>query len=176
MWAFTGGLQRSHWALDGVLKPLLSLIGNPVKLGSGPAAVTLLFLLLVVYKERTLLAANTTVSTNRDGKVAKRAGEPEDLPCQFAIVLRPLKNAHFCPRWNGAKKGIWQWFHSAKDRDRAIHIKGSSKLGAALQAIKSLKGFCILVFCVLCLVFSITYVKLYQFVRIINTKHQILNT
>jgi hypothetical protein len=76
--------QRSHWALDGVLKPLLSLIGNPVKLGSGPAAVTLLFLLFVVYKERTLLAANTTVSNNRDGKVAKRAGEPEDLPCRIA--------------------------------------------------------------------------------------------
>jgi hypothetical protein len=27
MWAFTGGLQRSHWALDGVLKPLLEM--NP---------------------------------------------------------------------------------------------------------------------------------------------------
>jgi hypothetical protein len=49
-----------------------------------------------VYKERTLLAASATVSTNRDGKVAKRAGEPEDLPCQFAVVLRPLKNTHFC--------------------------------------------------------------------------------
>jgi hypothetical protein len=47
-----------------------------------------------VYKERTLLAVNATVSTNRDGKVAKRAGEPEDLPCQIAIVLRPLKNAY----------------------------------------------------------------------------------
>ena len=68
----------------------VSLIGNPVKLGSGPAAVTLLFLLFVVYKERTLLAANATVSTDRDGKVAKRAGEPEDLPCQIAIVLRRI--------------------------------------------------------------------------------------
>jgi hypothetical protein len=42
------------------------------------------------------------------------------------------------------KKGIWQWFHSAKDRERAIHKKGSSKLGAALQAIRSLKGFFVL--------------------------------
>jgi len=69
----------------------ICLIGNPVKAGSGPAAVTLLFLLFVVYKERTLLAANATVSINRDGKVAKRAGEPEDLPYQLAVVLRPLK-------------------------------------------------------------------------------------
>jgi len=82
-----------------------SLIGNPVKVGSGPAAVTLLFLLFVVYKERTLLAVNATVSTNRDGKVAKRAGEPEDLPSQFAIVLRPLKNAQFCPDLKWGKNG-----------------------------------------------------------------------
>jgi hypothetical protein len=33
---------------------------------------------------------------------------------------------------------------SANDRDRATHIKGSSKLGAALQAIRSLKGFFVL--------------------------------
>ena len=31
-------------------------------------------------KKGTLLASNTTVPISRDGKVAKRAGEPEDLP------------------------------------------------------------------------------------------------
>ena len=82
----------------------MSLIGNPVKVGSGPAAVTLLFLLFVVNKERTLLAASATVSTNRDGKVAKRAGKPEDLPCQFAVVLRPLMRI-FAARWKWGKKG-----------------------------------------------------------------------
>jgi hypothetical protein len=60
--------------------------------------------LFVVSKERTLLAANATVSNNRDGKVAKRAGEPEDLPCQIAIVLRPLTNAHFCPEMKWGKR------------------------------------------------------------------------
>ena len=62
------------------------LIGNPVKIGSGPAAVTLL---LPNYKgERTLLAIYATVSINRDGKAAERAGESEDLPYELAITLR----------------------------------------------------------------------------------------
>jgi len=63
----------------------------------------------VAYKERTLLAANATVSINRDGKVAERAGEPEDLPCQFAVALRATETAQ--------------------------SKQGPSKLGAALQAI-----------------------------------------
>ena len=39
---------------------------------------------------------------------------------------------------------ILQGSHSANDRDRATHKKGPSKLGAALQAFNSLKGFFIL--------------------------------
>ena len=61
--------------------------------------------LFVSCKERTLLAANATVSTDRDGKVAKRAGEPEDLPCQFAIGLRPLVDMYFCFEMVWGKKG-----------------------------------------------------------------------
>jgi hypothetical protein len=59
-----------------------------------------------MYKKRTLLAANATVSTNRDGKVAKRAGEPEDLPCQFATVLRPLKIRIFARDEMGQKERL----------------------------------------------------------------------
>ena len=44
---------------------------------------------------RTLSASEATVSTNRDGKVAERAGEPEDLPCHIARVPRPQKNIPF---------------------------------------------------------------------------------
>ena len=39
---------------------------------------------------------DATVSTNRDGKVAKRAGESEDLPCHIARALVPLENIQFC--------------------------------------------------------------------------------
>jgi hypothetical protein len=57
---------------------LWSLIGNPVKIGDGPAAVTLPF---SFPKEKgTLLAFIYHCSNNSDGKVAKRAGESEDLP------------------------------------------------------------------------------------------------
>ena len=55
----------------------VSLIGNPVKIGSGPAAVTPAFR---GKARETLLASIATVSIDRYGKVAKRAGKPEDLP------------------------------------------------------------------------------------------------
>jgi hypothetical protein len=55
----------------------VSLIGNPVKIGSGPAAVTPAFRCKA---GETLLASIATVSIDRYGKVAKRAGKPEDLP------------------------------------------------------------------------------------------------
>ena len=132
----------------------VSLIGNPVKVGSGPAAVTLLFLLFVVYKERTLLAANATVSTNRDGKVAKRAGEPEDLPCQFAIVLRPLKNAHFCPRWNGAKRVFGNGFTLRKTENGQYIKKGQANW---VQPFRQLEAWRVFLFytSVWCFVFGV---------------------
>jgi hypothetical protein len=55
-----------------------------------------------------------TVSIDRDGKVAKRAGKPEDLPWRVAVFLRATE-------WVAA-------------------IKGLRKLGAALQAFL-LEGF-----------------------------------
>jgi len=61
----------------------MRLIGNPVKFGDGPAAVTPPFLF---YTTRgTLLAwMYTTVRIFRDGKVADRGGESENLPEQKA--------------------------------------------------------------------------------------------
>ena len=53
------------------------LKGNPVKSGNGPAAVTLSF---SSKKREPFWHLYTTVPINRDGKVAKRAGESEDLP------------------------------------------------------------------------------------------------
>ncbi len=72
--------------------PGVSLIGNPVKIGDGPAAVTLPFSKFSLEKG-TLLAIVSHFSY-MDGKAAKRAGESEDLSEQKA--LRPLKNANFC--------------------------------------------------------------------------------
>ena len=46
-------------------------IGNPVKIGSGPAAVTL---------EKTLPALYATEVIHHPGKAAGSRGEPEDLP------------------------------------------------------------------------------------------------
>jgi hypothetical protein len=58
--------RRSFW----------SLIGNPVRVGDGPAAVTLPF----SAEKGTPLAICTTVLTYRNGKVVKGAGKSENLP------------------------------------------------------------------------------------------------
>ncbi len=50
------------------------LTGNPVKIGSGPAAVTLPLL------GKMLPAKCATETINRFGKAAGSRGEPEDLP------------------------------------------------------------------------------------------------
>jgi hypothetical protein len=64
---------------------------------------------------KTLLASIATVSIDRYGKVAKRAGEPEDLPWHIAVCLRAS--------------------------EQLTAIKGLRKLGATLQAFFGLKGF-----------------------------------
>jgi len=61
-------------------RSFLSLIGNPVKIGDGPAAVTLPFSDFV-WEKGTLLAMMCHFS-NMDGKAAKRAGKSEDLSGQ----------------------------------------------------------------------------------------------
>jgi len=60
-------------------------MGNPVKFGSGPAAVTPL---CYRFFREPFWPRYATVSTDRDGKAAKRAGESEDLPYQYVIALR----------------------------------------------------------------------------------------
>jgi hypothetical protein len=57
---------------------LWSLIGNPVKTGDGPAAVTSLFSL--AGKRELFQPLCATVLIFRDGKAAERARESEDLP------------------------------------------------------------------------------------------------
>jgi len=57
-----------------------SLIGNPVKIGDGPAAVTQPFSLYETFEKGTFLALFATVPTSRDGKAAKKARKSEDLP------------------------------------------------------------------------------------------------
>ena len=81
--------------------------------GSGPAAVTLLF--SVNNRKEPFRSLRATVLHKQNGKVTERAGEPEDLP--------------------GNITGI-------SATDRAVgNLKGSSKLGAALQTYSGLKGF-----------------------------------
>ena len=63
--------------------PAKGLIGNPVKIGSGPAAVIPTF-----NKKGTFLATMATVPAIRNGKAAKKAGESEDLPEKTAVPLR----------------------------------------------------------------------------------------
>jgi len=60
----------------------LSLIGNPVKIGDGPAAVTLPFS-GCVWEKGTLLALMCHCSY-MDGKAAEREGKSEDLSEQKA--------------------------------------------------------------------------------------------
>lgn len=69
----------------------VSLIGNPVKIGDGPAAVNLPFSKFNLEKG-TLLAIVSHFS-HTDGKAAKRAGKSENLSEQKA--LRPLKTQFF---------------------------------------------------------------------------------
>jgi len=57
--------------------PVKGLIGNPVRIGSGPAAVIPPFLI-----KGTFLAIYATFPINRNGKAAKKAGKSEDLPEQ----------------------------------------------------------------------------------------------
>jgi len=56
-------------------------MGNPVKTGDGPAAVTSPFSLAEKGELFQLLCA--TVLIFRDGKAAERARESEDLPGRF---------------------------------------------------------------------------------------------
>jgi len=64
----------------------VSLIGNPVKIGDGPAAVTLPFSMIKLEKG-TLLAVVSHFSL-MDGKAAERAGKSEDLSEQKALSPR----------------------------------------------------------------------------------------
>jgi hypothetical protein len=57
--------------------PVKGLIGNPVRIGSGPAAVIPPFLI-----KGTFLANMATFPINRNGKAAKKTGKSEDLPEQ----------------------------------------------------------------------------------------------
>jgi hypothetical protein len=81
---------------------VLSLIGNPVKIGDGPAAVTPHFYRFIC--NETLRKRNPFSHvchfSCRNGKAAERAGKSEDLSGQTA---RPLKNAHFCSSSRKAK-------------------------------------------------------------------------
>lgn len=74
----------------GIFVPGVSLIGNPVKIGDGPAAVTLPFSKFNLDKG-TLMAMRCHCS-NTDGKAAKREGKSEDLSEQKA--LRHFKSAN----------------------------------------------------------------------------------
>jgi hypothetical protein len=56
--------------------PDKGLIGNPVKIGSGPAAVIPPLLTLGTF----LANIHATFPTNRNGKAAKKGGKSEDLP------------------------------------------------------------------------------------------------
>jgi len=62
-----------------------SLIGNPVKTGDGPAAVTSLFSL--AEKGELFQPLCATVLIIRDGKAAERARESEDLPRLFVTAF-----------------------------------------------------------------------------------------
>ena len=61
------------------------LIGNPVKTGDGPAAVT--SLLSLVGKGELFQPLCATVLIIRDGKAAERARESEDLPRLVATAF-----------------------------------------------------------------------------------------
>jgi hypothetical protein len=81
----------------------LSLIGNPVKIGDGPAAVTSPFSKSIcneTYEKGTLFAMVRHFS-DLNGKAAKRARKSEDLSEQKAS--RPLKNVLFCSSSRKAK-------------------------------------------------------------------------
>jgi len=57
-----------------------SLIGNPVKIGDGPASVTPPFSNYDTFGKGTFLALFATVPTSRDGKAVKKVRKSEDLP------------------------------------------------------------------------------------------------
>ena len=58
--------------------PVKGLIGNPVRIGSGPATVIPPFLI----KGTFLAQICATFPRNWNGKAAKKAGKSEDLPEQ----------------------------------------------------------------------------------------------
>ena len=60
--------------------------GNPVKIGSGPAAVTPPFSFAM--KRELFWQYDATVLNDWNGKAARGAGKPEDLPWLAAIILR----------------------------------------------------------------------------------------
>ena len=55
-------------------------MGNPVRTGSGPAAVTL----TLSFARKGPVEFIATVPDYRNGKALDGLGEPEDLPCNFA--------------------------------------------------------------------------------------------
>jgi hypothetical protein len=66
---------------------------------------------------------------NRDGKVAKRAGESEDLPCHIARTPRPLKNIQFF-------YGL-----ALRTTETGHHIKKGQETGCSPSSRNRLKGF-----------------------------------
>ncbi len=63
----------------------MSIKGNPVQIGDGPAAVIPLFSMW----KKTLSALCATVPVG-NGKAAERMGESEDLPEERSYILRGL--------------------------------------------------------------------------------------
>ena len=65
----------------------MSLIGNPVKIGDGPAAVTPPFS-VIDGKGNSFSLCMPLGPLTKPGKAAGRAGESEDLPGQTALTAR----------------------------------------------------------------------------------------
>ena len=70
-------------------KILKGLKGNPVQIGSGPAAVTPA--LTTQVRAIFLGYYRPLLRVNRSGKAAERKGKPEDLLISYKIVLQPAR-------------------------------------------------------------------------------------
>ncbi len=83
-----------------------------MKIGSGPAAVTPSFL----QEKETLLAFIYHCLPLADGKVAKGAGEPEDLPNNMShdLVGKVVTISQLCRIKKGypqAESSVWGFFY-----------------------------------------------------------------